>query len=457
MQERRTELAGILLVASVLLGACGPGAPASVKPATVGEKPDTLTLWSNPQFANYEDFLKEQLVAFKKRYPNITVNYEIIPLPQSDERKNAALAAGTPPDLMFGTLVTRWLRSQVPVADYMTKADLDDVFEAARKRATFQGKTWFIPLYQTIVSMAGNRALLEQAGIDWRSVQRRGWTWSEFVAAMQRVKTALPNVWPFVWYGKSNDAELFREFLANDGFTYPLTPGGMFTSTGPRAVETLQFMIDLYNKYGVSPKEVPALDNQGQTDLFESGKAAVSARQGPYALAVQRRYRQMVAEGKPLKPGVVPMDVVLLPFPHNQGQPEATIGGGAGYQVFLQKGHRGEEQHVQDAIALAKFLAETENEGSFALRLSLLPSRRSALEKFKVELNLADPSVQFFERYARVALPPNFLDAALERRADSVQRDAIVPNWEAAAVGRKTPQQAIDDMTKTAKSILAQP
>jgi multiple sugar transport system substrate-binding protein len=457
MQERRTELAGIVLLASVLLAACGPGAQPSVKLAAVGEKPDTLTLWSNPSFGSYEDYLKEQLAAFKKKYPNITVTYEILSAAQLEEKSNVALAASTPPDVMFGSLATHWLRSQVPVADYMTKADLDDVFDAAKKRATFQGKIWFIPLYQTIVSMAGNRALLEQAGVDWRAVQRKGWTWSEFVTAMQRVKATVPNVSPFVWPGKSGDAELFREFLANDGLTYAVTPSGTFTFTGPRVVETLQFMTDLYNKHGISPKDVAALDHQRQTDLFESGKAAVSARQGPDVLAVQKRYKQMVAEGKPLKAGVVPMDAVLLPFPHNQGQAEATFGGGGGYQVFLQKGRRVEEQHVQDAIALARFLTDTDNEGSFALRLNLLPSRKSALDKFKAELNLADPNMQFFARYAGVALPPNFLDTATEKRAASVQRDAIVPNWEAAAAGRKTPQQAVDDMTRTAKNILAQP
>jgi len=458
MGGKTRGLAGLLAIVALLGGACGTASEPKAKAETVGAKPDTLTLWSNPQFGNYESYLKGQLDVFKQKFPNITVNYEIIPWAEADTKKNVAFAAGTPPDVMFGVLTPRWLKSQVPIADYMSKSDLDDVIDAAKKRTTYQGKTYFIPLYQTIYCMAGNRSMLDAAGVDWRTVQKKGWTWTEFMTAMEKVKAANKGIWPFVWYGKSNDAELFREFLANNGFKYAVMPDGKFTFSGPNAVETLQFLTDLYNKYGVSPKDTPALDNQGQTDLFEFGKAAVSARQGPYVLAAQKRYKQLIADGKPLpKPGMVVMDPILLPFPHKEGQPEATIGGGGGYQVYMQKGRKVEEQHVQDAIALAKFLAETENEGSFAVRLSLLPSRRSALERYKTDLNLADPNMVFFERYTAAALAPNFLSAALDTKASKVQKDAIVPNWEAAAIGRKTPQQAVDDMSRLAKEILAQP
>ncbi len=458
MQTKPRALASLFAIAALLATACGPGPQPRVLGETVGAQPDAVTLWSNPMFADYEEYLKGQLAAFKKTYPKITVRYEIISAAQADERMKGAFAAGAPPDLLLGSLTARYLRSQVPVADFMTRSDLDDVLGAARKRTTYQGKTWFVPLYQNIDCMAGNRAMLEAAGVDWRAVQKRGWTWSEFVTAMLKVKAANAGVWPFVWSVRGNDAEVLRAFVANDGFRYPVTPDGSFTFTGPRAVETIEFLTDLYNKYGVSPKEVVGLDHQGQSDLFESGRAAVSARQGPYLLAAQKRYQQLLVEGKPLpRPGIVPIDVVLLPFPHNGGQPEATFGGGGGYQVFLQKGHRIEEQHVQDAVALARFLTDTDNDATFALKLNLLPSRRSALDSYRLDLNLSDPNMIFFLRYSALALAPHFLDGATELRAAKVQRDAILPGWEAAATGRKTAQQAVDAMTKAAKDILAQP
>lgn len=416
-----------------------------------------LRVWSFNHFEGYEAMLRAQLAAFSAVEPHLAIQYEIISWAEEDDKLTVAMTSGHPPDVLWGALDPRWIATglQIPVDDRLSAADHADFYPSALDIMRFGNRIWGYPLYQTMYCMAGNADVFDAAGIDWRGVQRVGWTWDEFIERCRKLKDHV--TYPFVFFTRPTP-ELWSWFALNNGVLDANSDGmradGTFGWDRGEVIAALQFLRDCFTRYEIAPPEEPAFSDENQTDLFFQGRAAISARQGPYVITEQKRIAQAFGASKPAPhPGYQRFNVALLPFPHNaQAQARAHAGGG-GFMVFRQKGvddgHR-----VDAAMRLAHFLTNTDAM-AFAAHLSLLPSRRSGTRRFAHKLELHTPNMQFFQRYLSSAAPrvrvP--LDVATGRES-RVAEVAIMPNWEAALSGDKTAPQAVAAMTQTATQVL---
>ena len=60
--------------------------------------------------------------------------------------------------------------------------DQNDYLPGTLELGQIQGKQYGLPLYQSLWAWGGNKKILEEAGIDWKAIQEKGWTWTEFKA-----------------------------------------------------------------------------------------------------------------------------------------------------------------------------------------------------------------------------------------------------------------------------------
>src|SRR5262245_14187613 len=146
-----------------------------------------ITFWSRETFNNgaRQPLLKEQAAAFDKRNPGATTTVQFMPFQESIAKTQAALAAGTPPDVGqqgpdVGTqfAVAGNLLDLTAVAGEL-KGDLVPLQRDAY--VTWEGKTYAIPWWSETRVLFYHRDLLDKAGV------KPPTTWGEWVEAARRL------------------------------------------------------------------------------------------------------------------------------------------------------------------------------------------------------------------------------------------------------------------------------
>jgi ABC-type glycerol-3-phosphate transport system substrate-binding protein len=171
------------------------------------DRPITLTVlhWGAPS----EDKIVADIVAaYQKGHPNVHIN-RINP-GDADAMRNkllTMLAAGQPPDVFYlppdllpQMANLKALKSLEPYVAKEDKAWMDDfvpiVLNAFRfdtdKGTSGKGPLYALPKDFTTTCFYININLFEAAGIDWRDIQKNGWTWDQFTSDMRKI-SALGN------------------------------------------------------------------------------------------------------------------------------------------------------------------------------------------------------------------------------------------------------------------------
>ncbi|WP_236020889.1 ABC transporter substrate-binding protein [Devosia sediminis] len=161
----------------------------------------------------------------------------------------------------------------LPLDDFIaandTFADFDQrLFELTE----YKGSTYFIPSTWNNIMVNYNRALFEEAGIEFPS---REWTWEEFadIAQQLTVRDAGGNVTQFGYEVPSFFFGLMPWFFSNG--TSPITEDWTASNmTDPKVKETLEYLYDLIHEYKVSP--VPG--QEGIENQFFAGQIAMISR-----------------------------------------------------------------------------------------------------------------------------------------------------------------------------------
>lgn len=100
---RRGFLTGALAVGGVMalgtLAACTPGAAGGGAGGSASNGPRTLTFWHTYTQDARVNFMRQVADKFEKSHPGVTVNIEVVPLPQYATKWPAAQAAGSLPDV----------------------------------------------------------------------------------------------------------------------------------------------------------------------------------------------------------------------------------------------------------------------------------------------------------------------------------------------------------------------
>ncbi|MGC9398245.1 MAG: ABC transporter substrate-binding protein [Anaerolineae bacterium] len=273
-----------LVVFSLLITGCNGGGGAEVEePETTEEEPAEkitirLSTWAGVEEAAE---LQEVLDEINASSDTLTIVHE--PAPDDYYTKiQTALAGGTSADLFW--LSQEWIRGMaaqgalLDITDYLEAdtthpaADLDDYFEDIIMTAMYEGRYYGLPWIAQPVVLYYNKALFDEAGIDYPTMD---WTWDDFKQAAAEMTQDLDgdgqndqwgftmNGWPppqmFVWQAGG-------DVISEDLSSVPIDT--------PEAIKGFEFYADMiYDDVHTPPEAV--IQEQGFGEMFKAGKIAM--------------------------------------------------------------------------------------------------------------------------------------------------------------------------------------
>jgi multiple sugar transport system substrate-binding protein len=268
------KLMFVLVVASLLLAACGGGA----KPAAEqGPVEITFTMWGAP-----EELAVWQAVVddFQKVNPNITVKVDVSDWDSYWTKLNTLIAGGTPPDVfaMDAPLFLDWqsrgaLLNLQPYID-ANPGFLDGIYpQTLTAYKTADGYYGLPRDFQTIV-LFYNKDMFDAAGVDYPTAD---WTYDDMLAAAKKLTLDTDNDGKVDQYGLWSDTWDMELLWSEAIWAYGgeiISDDHTKTLIGEGGARDAWAYIDSLYKEGVMP--TPTTSGEFGLDLFQSGMAAMT-------------------------------------------------------------------------------------------------------------------------------------------------------------------------------------
>lgn len=283
---------GILAVMMlVALAACGGGTSSSGGNGVVNL---TYALWDQNEQVGYQQSINQ----FMKMHPNIHVTIEQTPWASYWQKLSTEFAAGNAPDVFWNHLAyypqfvqQQQLMNLSPLIK-QDNIDMSQYYPALVREWTYQSNVYGLPKDWDTIAILYNKQMFQQAGIS----PSTGMTWNPtdggtFLQMAEKLTTDQNGKHPgeagfdashikqYGFVSENNAQEGFWNFIAmNGGSLLDKQFGQTFELNQPPAQQALQFLVDLINKYHVSPAATETNNNGGVAEqLFEGGKAAMIA------------------------------------------------------------------------------------------------------------------------------------------------------------------------------------
>jgi len=264
VRRGRLRWLSVGVIAALTLGACSSGDSgdsSSVK---------SITFWysTSAQDQGYPDLAKE----FQAK---TGVSVEIVNVPYDgyqDKLKQAAQANSLPDTASVPSLDTLWvnqLQDLSATANNATNNINKDLITAQ------DGKVLAIPSDVTAAGLFINKSLFDKAKVAYPTDPSKTWTWDEFLAAADKVRTATKAKYDLVY---DRSAARIRPWIYNHGGKgFQLGPDGKYAAPDATTVQSIADFAKLNNDV-IMPKSVwgagadpNALFKSGQVVAYFSG------------------------------------------------------------------------------------------------------------------------------------------------------------------------------------------
>jgi multiple sugar transport system substrate-binding protein len=277
----------------VLTGLAACGGSSSSSSSSNGVVNLTYALWDQYEEVGY----KQSIAEFMKQHPNIHVTIEQTPWAQYWQKLNTELVAGNAPDVFWDHLAyfpqfaqQGELMNLSPLIQ-QDKVDMTQYYPTLVKEWTYNGDIYGLPKDWDTIAILYNKQLFQKAGVSVPT----NMTWNPtdggtFLQLAQKLTVDQNGKHPtdagfdakhvnqYGTVSMNTGQEGFWNFIAMNGGTYlNKTFGQNYEFNQPASVQALQYLVDLINKYHVSP---PASETNNNTSgiaeqLFEGGHAAM--------------------------------------------------------------------------------------------------------------------------------------------------------------------------------------
>lgn len=398
------------LVLTISLAACSgtptsstganPGGEVTVKFNILGYSPNTPKLY------------QKAIDDFEAANPDIKVELSNGSWDTAHEKILSWINTGDTPDITV--LGPKWLPELIsldglqPFDSYLSAGFTDNFSPSLMEPLTVDGKIYSIPEALSTRMMYYRTDLFEQAGIATPPS-----TWSDFVTALKAAQSP-PDVYGVAIQGAGDESVWNYTYFMLGAGGYFTDNDGNWAINQPANVEALQFEVDLVSKDKVSPPDPTAVDQDTVQALFTSGKA-VTYFGPPWTL--------------PSIDASIADKVAIAPYPTKSGA-SAPLYIQDSFVLFKNA------KHPAEAIKFLEFWSQDKYQVDFNTVESLIPVTTSAGQNAAFADNA---SLQAF-----VAAIPDARSYPLKIGWETVNvelRNAI----QAALLGQKTPQQALDD------------
>jgi len=272
MKKRFSLIPGLLVIASMVLSACGGGGSSSEGPAEI-----TFMMWGAP-----EELTVWQAVVddFQRANSNITVKVDVSDWDSYWTKLNTLIAGNTPPDVfaMDAPLYLDWqsrgaLLNLQPYID-ANPGFLDGFYPQTLTAYKVADGYYGLPRdFQTIV-LFYNKDMFDAAGVDYPTGD---WTYDDLLAAAKALTLDKDNDGKIDQYGIWTDTWDMELFWSEAIWAYGgeiLNADHSKTLIGEGGARAAWAFIDSLYKEGVMP--TPTTSGEFGFDLFQSGMAAMT-------------------------------------------------------------------------------------------------------------------------------------------------------------------------------------
>ena len=470
---RRRKLAATVLALSLSLGtltACGSNnnnentgntnAPSSTADSgTSSDAKDTITALLPPVSPTYQENFDQMEADFNKQYPNLTLKIEPASWEDMTQKLDTQVNAGSPPDIAFigSDGISKYADTGMllDIKDILTedmKADFDTApLEYMRNGDGLYG----LPAYMEVHALGGNKQFLEEAGIDWKSVQQNGWTYDEFREAIKKgvVKEGdTTKRYGFVFATAGVASKDYLNILVKSaGMPSPFTKDLKYAYTSKNYLTVLQNIRQMIDD-GSMPKELSSVDAGKRWNMFLTGQTMITGKGlAVFENSAKKNNAKIDANDGSAVKDSIKADYIVLPVPSFAGADPVASTVVDGYVAFRGKKDPTDE-HKANIAKAAYFLASGQVAAQTAADLYVANITKTAREAAKsMETTQADYNIAAVAKMLEHAAPAR-PDIPVDKGADAIklETEVIVPKLQALLADEISPEDMYDAVKKAA-------
>jgi multiple sugar transport system substrate-binding protein len=413
----------LVLAFAVALGAYAEGqadqAPQPAKPVTL-----TFYYYATQTHILYMKPLKE---AFLRANPTVTLNsvevtsggYEGL-----SQKILLGLAAGDPPDVgqvgfdQFRTMIDSG--SVVALDDFMAKDPQfkkDNLFPAMMSLGQSGGRQYLVPIGTSTPAMLVNTDLFASVGLDVNNLPK---SWDDVRKASETLKAA--GKMGVLWGWSVTGNWIFQAMLDNAGGSLVDKSGTRCTFNSPAGVRTLKYMADL-----AADGLMPVTDQTLATFLT-----------GNLGMLVDSSFQRVNT------PSQAKFNIRFVAMPTPDGKPPSVPAGGNGVMMFAKDPAR-----QQAAWKMIRFFTEEQASNIVAEFSGYTPANQAVIRQLTEKFG-NDPNYKVILDQAARVTPWYSWPGKNSNKIAKTLRDA----QEAALLGKKTAQQALDEAAAAIDELL---
>lgn len=412
MRKLARTLAALALSAALAATGCSPSSEGGG--GASGDQ--TVTMWMYPVVpdeAKNKELWGAMVSKFKEANPGIDVKIEFFPWKQRDEAIQTALTAKTAPDLIYliPDQLSAYKEAIEPMDPHLGEARIADLLPNAKDAVTLDGAMMGAPMLTSANPLLCNKAAFEKVGLTeypstWQDVIDMAPRFTENdmqIIAYSAVPTQTLNLtfYPVLWQAGGT---VFKDGKVNFN-----------AAEGKEALEYLKKLADM-----------KALDPDSLTTVLELEQTGIAA--GRVGCAWDYTAKDLGSQ-------VGPENVVVLP----PLKGKESVGYGTVGTIAMFKDAKNKEA----AGKFAAFATDPANSADYLTTAGYF----SPVEGKGPDYS-QDPTLSEIQKTL-----PQMKFGELHPQARAVM-GALAPEIQAAILGQKTPEQALNDAAAAAESII---
>lgn len=444
------KYAGVSLATVALLSACGnekkdEGTVASGDNDITNEEVN-LEVWLTPQWqgvyspdedgADYDSFFLEAAELYTEEHPNVNIDVQVIPSDQRDSNLSVGLETDSLPNIFFDStfVLSTWAHQGValPLDDAISEESRDDISDAIWENVTIEDSVYYYPFAQNQGTLVYNADMFEEAGLEeYISDENEiaSWTTDDFETILTALKETNENVAPLGFFSMNNQGDtwnmMYLRSFGNDFYG----EDGRLVVNEPSGVEALEW-IESMDQEGLLVQGAESLTSNEVNAMFQNQEVAVS-------FTNTILYNNMLAD---MEADVVDsFDARLANVPAVEGEDHPVFTYILG-SIVMDTLDETENEVAKDFV---QFYSEHEELTNASV--NTLPIRESVSSNYAEELPLL-PAFNENEKY--------IVDFNNNLAGYAELRNVFFPEIQAVLTGKKTPQEAMDDLAENGNEII---
>ena len=416
---------------------------------------DTIVVMVPPIITDYTTYLDQWIADFNEIYPNLKIEVIATSWDDNVEKLTTMSLSGQAPDIAnieaqtLGACVDMGVA--VSLTDYMDPEDLADYDENALAYTTLDDTVYGLPLYISIQGLGGNKAMLEEAGVDVEKVQTEGWTFDEFMTAIANGTTEDHYGFVFANAGITT-IDFINVFGATAGLTSNFTSDLKYAYTSENMHNLLTAIEEIIDA-GYMPDY--GVEAGNRLVMLETGECMVTGKAMPLFESNVLTNNAGIADGTAVD-GSVELEYVFLPCPTMENVTE-SMHGNANAFIALRNNNTTDE-HLKNVMLFLDFISSGEPAAVTANGCYLscvCESGREAQAGMDLEQSEANAAMSA-RAMDLVVAPPSGVTAEQSANADTLMNEVLVPKMQALIAGETTADEMYQDILDEAISLFGE-